>query len=157
MTATFSPRQIKRGLLLFWTVYFLLVLATNLADGLKSLRILPAGWVFASGNFGLMIKVTRIYNIPHWFVGLLFLGVCLWETAAVYCFWRAFRDFRGVTREGMSVVYRAFAASLGLWAAFVIADEFLIVYEQGGLEGAHLLLFITHLVTLMAIRLLPDE
>ena len=61
-----------------------------------------------------------------------------------------FRVFQAMARESMFVVYQAFAAAAGLWAAFVIADELLIVYEQGGLEAAHLRLLTTQLVTLMA-------
>lgn len=157
MPSDFSPLRLKRGLLLFWAIYFAIVLASNLADGLKALKILPEGWAFASGNYGLMVKVTRIYGVPYALVAMLFAGVCLWEAAAVYGFARAFRHFAGVGTAGMSMVYQAFGTALGLWAAFLIADELLIVYDRTSLEAAHLTLFLTHLLSLLALRLLPDD
>jgi hypothetical protein len=40
-----------------------------------------------------------------------------------------------------------------LWSAFLVADEVLIAYP---LEGTHLRLFVAHLVTLLAVELLPE-
>jgi hypothetical protein len=35
---------LKRGLLLFWAVWFSFVFATNVLDGLKQLGVLPETW-----------------------------------------------------------------------------------------------------------------
>ena len=51
-------------------------------------------------------------------------------------------------------MYLAFTASLLLWSAFLIADEVFIAYP---LEAPHLRLFVAHLVTLLAIDLLPES
>jgi hypothetical protein len=50
-------------------------------------------------------------------------------------------------------VYLAFTASLLLWGAFMVADEVLVAYP---VEGTHLRLFVAHLVTLLALHLLPE-
>jgi hypothetical protein len=47
----------------------------------------------------------------------------------------------------------AFAASLGLLFAFMIADE---VFTQYDLERGHVLLFIAQLITLIALYVLPS-
>jgi hypothetical protein len=44
--------------------------------------------------------------------------------------------------------------SLGLWAAFLVADEVFIAYP---VEATHLRLFIAQLVTLLAVEVLPEE
>ena len=49
---------VKRGLVLFWSVWFSLVLASNVADGLKALGLASKEWRFASGN------LTTLSSIP---------------------------------------------------------------------------------------------
>jgi hypothetical protein len=84
---------------------------------------------------------------------LLFAGVILWEGVATLLFWWAAWTFRG-KKSGQKVLYSAFTTSLLLWEAFLIADEVFISYP---VEGTHLRLFIAHLVTLLAIVLLPED
>ena len=50
-------------------------------------------------------------------------------------------------------MYLAFTASLLLWGAFLVADEVFIAYP---LESTPLRLFVAHLVTLLAVELLPE-
>jgi predicted ABC-type ATPase len=72
-------------------------------------------------------------------------------------FWRSFRQFNGVNGSGLTTVYTAFGVSLALWAAFVIADEIFIAYETANLEGTHMGIFASQLITLLVLRLLPDD
>ena len=44
--------------------------------------------------------------------------------------------------------------SSAAWAAFMVVDEVLIIYD---IEGTHRSLFVCGLVSLLALRLLPDE
>ena len=50
-------------------------------------------------------------------------------------------------------MYVAFTTALLLWGAFLVADEIFIAYA---LEATHLRLFVSQLVTLLAIELLPE-
>jgi hypothetical protein len=143
----------KRVLLLFWAAWLSVVLLSDLADPAKGLRWLGESWAFASGNLKIIGETTARYGIPDVANGVLFTGVILWEGVATLLFWWAgltFRD-RGSERK---VVYRAFTATLLLWGAFLVADEVFIAYS---LESTHLRLFIAHLVTLLAVELLPEE
>jgi hypothetical protein len=83
---------------------------------------------------------------------VLFAGVILWEGIAVVLFWWAGWTFRG-RDSGRKGVYLAFTTSLLLWGAFLVADEVFIAYP---LAGTHLRLFTAHLVTLLAVELLPE-
>ena len=140
-------RLIRSGILLFWAAWFTVVASTNLLDALKALGVLPAGWTLVSGNWALMLKVTAIHGTPTALVALLFLGVILWEMLAATLFWRAWAA-RGDT------IATAFIVGLALWAAFTLADEAFVAYP---LEAAHLRLFAVQLLSLLAIRLLPDD
>ena len=141
-----AAARLKGGLLLFWGVWLGVVFATNVCDGLKALGLLPEGWAFASGNYRLVEQTTARYGTPGWLNALLFVGVIGWEGAAAFLFCLA--GLLG--RRGPRLA--AFATGLGLWAAFLLADEVLVAYA---LEGTHLRLFTAQLATLLAVELLP--
>jgi hypothetical protein len=147
--AAMPPRThlLRSGILLFWAAWYTVVTLTNVFDALKAFGLVPAGWTLASGNYGLMLKVTAIHGTPTAVVALLFLGVILWEAGAAVLFWRAWAS------RGEAMV-RAFLVGLALWAAFTLADEIFIAYP---LEATHLRLFAVQLLSLLAIRLLPDD
>jgi hypothetical protein len=150
----FETLTIKRGLLFFWALWFTIVLSTNITDGLKALKILPPRWAFASGNYALLARTTAIYSTPEWIVVALFFGLVVWQSVATILFWQSFRLFRGISSPRLAAVHAAFAVSLALWATFVIADELFIAYN---LEGFHMAIVSSQLVTLLAIQLLPDR
>lgn len=141
-----SWRTLKSGVLFFWAVWFTIVVLTNVFDVLKANGVVPAGWTFASGNWGLMIKVTGVHGTPVAVVALLFLGVMAWQALAAILFWRA---WAAGGRGGVA----AFTVSLALWAAFTLADEIFIAYT---LAPVHLRLFGLQLLSVLALRLLPE-
>jgi hypothetical protein len=126
---------LKRGLLLFWGAWLTIVFATNVCDGLKAVGLLGEGWAFASGNYRLVEQTTARYGAPGWLNALMFVGVVCWEGAAALLFGLAGLRARG---EGSRLRHAAFAAGLGLWAAFLLADEVFVAYALG---GTHLRLF----------------
>ncbi|CAN5189815.1 hypothetical protein BH23GEM2_BH23GEM2_09810 [soil metagenome] len=140
---------IKRGLLFFWAAYFTVVLASNVTDGLKAMAVVPDGFRFVSGNYALVERVTRIYAVPAAGVALLYVGVLLWQAATAGLFWRAFGAWRGGTAPDARIVNTAFAAGLGLWAAFILVDELFIAYEIAGLEATHVALLSAQLLSLL--------
>lgn len=144
---------LKRVLLIFWAVWLSVVFLSNLADALKGIGLLGESWAFASGNFKFINETTARYGTPAFVNALLFAGVILWEGIAALLFWRAGWTYRG-QKSGRKVLYSAFAASLLLWGVFLIADEVFIAYP---VESTHLRLFVAHLVTLLAIELLPED
>jgi len=141
---------LKRGLLLFWAAYLTLVFATNLSDGLKAAGVLPPSWLFASGNYAFLGETTARYGTPAWANAILFGGVVAWEGLAATLFWRAGRCYR----RGSALVYAASGCGLGLWAAFVLADEVFLAYP---VEATHWRLFVAQLATLLAVELLPED
>jgi hypothetical protein len=132
--------------LLFWAAWFTIIVLTNVFDALKAGRVLPAGWTLASGYWELMLKVTAVHATPVVVVAVLFLVVIVWQAVAAVLFWRAWAA-RG--RGGLA----AFTVGLALWAAFVLADEVFLAYS---VEALHLRLFGLQLLSVLALRLLPD-
>jgi hypothetical protein len=144
---------LKRVLLFLWAAWLSIVFLSNLADGLKGIGLLSESWAFASGNLKFIQETTARYGTPDLVNALLFAGVIVWEGVATLLFWRAAWTFRG-KKSGRKALYFAFTSSLLLWGAFLIADEIFISYP---VESTHLRLFIAHLVTLLAVELLPED
>jgi hypothetical protein len=151
--ASANALLLKRMLLLFWACWLTVVLLSNVLDGCQALGLLGPDWPFASGNYRFLAETTARYGPPAWLNGLLFGGVLCWEGIAAGLFWLAWAGYRGGAR-GRRAVYAAFTASMGLWAAFLIADEICIAYP---VEATHLRLLTAQLASLLAIELLPAE
>jgi hypothetical protein len=144
--------QLKLGLIAFWTLWFAIVCLTNLFAGLKVLGIVPKQTKFASQNFALVTRAVSTYRPPPWLPGLLFCGVILWQFLAALLFARAFLASLTAHALVWSPVNTAFATGIALWAAFMIADEIFVEYNN---ERSHIMLFAAQLITLVGLHLLP--
>jgi hypothetical protein len=158
--ATSHPRDIrlrtlKRGLVFAWSVWFTLVLASNVCDALKAMRFIGPQWPFASGNSDLIAAVTSRFGVPPQVNRVLFAGVVVWQAVVSALFWRAAAAYRGQARGSVRPADTAFAASLALWLPLLVADELFVAYESG-VEASHVRLFVAQLASLMSIHLLPD-
>ncbi|MVM32550.1 hypothetical protein GO755_21095 [Spirosoma sp. HMF4905] len=147
-------KRIRAGLLLFWALYFSIVFASNSADALNALSLLPSNWHFVSGNYGLIQKVVSMYEPPVWLSGFMFAGVILWEAVGAVLFWKAFGVTLRQNQKQSVMVHAAFGITIGLWAAFILADEIFLTYLLGGLASTHYNLLLAELATFILIRLL---
>ena len=144
---------LKLGLLEFWSLWFSVVFLTNLFDGFRLLGIFPITWKFASQNFQPVAKATARYLAGVWLPACLFSGVMLWQLLAVILLgWALMTSLRDGDVDGLAV-NAAFACGLGLWAAFMIADE---IFKQYELQRSHVLFFGAQLLTLLALHVLPS-
>jgi len=146
MSSLATTRAFRAVLVGAWATYLSLVCLTNTFDGLKALDVLGDGFAFASGNWELLRETTGVYDTPTAIDALLFAGVIAWEALAAALFWLALR--------GRVPVMAAATVALGLWAAFIAADEIFLAYP---IEGTHWRLFVALVVSVLAVRLLPDE
>ena len=118
---------IKRGLLLYWSLWFTIVFVTTLLGGLEALGAIDKGWKLAGAKAS----------------GVLLACLMVWEGSAVVVFWWAFRKFRGLANADGRALAAAFILAISLFAALLLA---------GLLFGGHLLMA-THLKILVALLL----
>ena len=144
---------LKLGLLVFWSLWFGVVFTTNLCEGFKVLRWIPWTWKFASHNFQAVESALNEYAAPAWLPHVLFAGILFWQCFTVLLFGWATLSSLVLQTLQWEFIDAAFAAGLGLWAIFMLADE---VCKQYDLERAHGLFFIAQLLTLTSLHLLPD-
>ena len=142
----------KLGLITFWGMWLLVVWLTNVCEELKLLRVVPPYWKFASQNSQAIADAMRQYQVPPWVPHLLFVGVLIWQMGTVLLFGRAIIASWLTGALATGPLNLAFASSLGLLAAFMIADEVFTQYDR---ERAHTLFFIAQLMTLLALHIFP--
>jgi hypothetical protein len=145
--------SIQSGLVLFWAIWLSAVTATNVLDAMKRLGALPAGFTVVSYNFELIEKTVGSHGVPTPIAAVLFAGVIAWELLASVLLWRAWRAMsRGAPGTAPEVV-QAFAVSLALWAAFLIATEMTVSYATAGTHKATLTAQLASLIVIRAPRL----
>jgi hypothetical protein len=149
-----SLRTLKLGIIGFWAAWYSIVTASNLCDGLKVLGWLSADWRFVSGNFDAIAQTTAIYGLNTTANAVLFASVIVWELLVASLLWRSLFVINRRPRD-YSAVNLAFTIALGLWMAFVLADEIFLAYKSG-LEAVHLRILSAQLLSLLAVHLLPD-
>ena len=149
MVTTLRFSSIQKGLLLFWAAWLSLVALTNVLGGLKALGALPQGWTLASYNHGMVVATVGAHGVPAGVAAVLFAGVVAWEALAAVLFWRAFAALLRGRPGTADEVSRAFAVSLALWAAFLLATEATVTYATA---PTHMGILIAQLLTLLVVR-----
>jgi hypothetical protein len=157
LNLTLTLLTFKQGMILFWALYMSLVVILNIFDALKTAKFLPQTWKFASGNYWYIEQVTKIYAVPGWLNGILFVGAIVWEILNTIMLWNALLVFDGSSYEFINA---ALIVGLALWAAFMLMDELFLAWavsigNSNPMEG-HRSIFVCWLVCLLAINLLPN-
>ena len=149
MLAGLRFASIQIGLVLFWAIWLTVVTTTNILDAMKQLGALPARFAVVSYNFELIEKTVGAHGIPTTVAAVLFAGVVAWELLASVLLWRAWLTmYRGAPGTAPEVM-QAFAVSLAIWAAFLIATEMTVSYATAATHKATLT---AQLVSLIVIR-----
>jgi hypothetical protein len=145
---------IKRGLLLFWALWYSVVVTTNVLNALQALGILPAGFKFVSGNWEWINRTMNPLGVPIMLQAFLFAGVIVWQILCAILFFVAcarFRDRRFVEEKES---LWACAVALALWGAFQVLDEVFLAYDP---ESVHRVIFIETILTMMFLQLMPRD
>ena len=142
----------KLGLILFWGLWYAIAFCTNVCESFHALRLFPWTWPFASGNLRDVTQATKTYSGTRSLPRLLFFGVLGFQLLIVCLFGWAFFSSLSAGSIRPDPVNAAFSASVGLWAAFMLADE---IFKQYDTEHAHVLFFIAQLLTFVAVQAMP--
>jgi hypothetical protein len=144
---------IKRGLLLYWSLWFTVVFASNGLDGLKALGVIDKGWKLAGGDFTLISPAAAINGVPAIASGVLLVCSLVWEGITAAAFWRAFGKFRGLKNAHARALAAAFLLAISLFAALLVADRFI-----GGhlFMATHLKILLALLASLLVVYFLPE-
>lgn len=148
-----SLHNLKIGILLFWALWFSFATTTNFIDLLNQFSLLSGNWKFISHNYSLVKGIMSIYVTPDYAITLSFILILIAEFTISCTFWLALFRFNASKPNTLPYLNTAFTLSIFLWVAFLVGEEIFIAYA---FEGTHLNLLVAELISLMAIRLLPE-
>jgi hypothetical protein len=143
----------KRIIVGFWAIWWISAFLTDFLGGLYLLNIVTETWVPHSNYPGLVTSLAQ-YGAPSWLPSILFGGIIAWSLLSALAFVFAALTPAKPSQRWRARVNSAFIISLGLWFAFFIADQTVMMFD---LEENHMVQGGFQLLTFMAIHLLPDD
>lgn len=118
------------GILLLWALWATVVTITDFFSLLTALHVLPADFPAASGNFDLVIKFLKYYNIQHNLLAcILFSMINVWILVISILYWKAVLTFHQQNQTSLRNTILAFMANMSLTSFFLIIDEIFIQYR----------------------------
>lgn len=146
--------SLKRGVLLYWSLWFSVVWFANVADRLRAAGYINPAWKAGYGDFSVLSTSSALYGAPTHLSAAMITLVLVWEALTVGFFWRAFAKFRGVHQAEHFSLRGAFILALTLFAAFLLADE---SFARHSREPTHMLIFVALLISLLVTYFLPEQ
>ncbi len=130
----------KKIIILFWALWWLIALWTDVVGAFAQLGWLHATWA-PNDNVPYLVKCLQMYHAPLWFSSMLYVCILLFSTlsAAIFC-WAAC-----ALNQEKSIWMRrariAFIITLTYWMLFFLADQVVMQFDleqnhmvQGGFE-----------------------
>ena len=143
----------KKIIIIFWTVWWLIALWTDLVGGLTHMGYLNVSWA-PDTNYPGLVQSLEMYHVPNWLPIFLFIGILLWSLLSTALFTWASMGLVYNHKIWMQRAKYAFIVSLTYWLAFYIADQAVMKYD---LEQNHMVQGGFQLLTFLALYLLPDN
>ncbi len=144
----------KKIIVIFWTIWWLIALWTDIVGGVAHLGWLSASWA-PDTNYPFLISSLKMYPLPAWLPPIFFLGIITWSLIASLAFvYASFKMFSVGLKRAMKYIEVAFILSLTYWLAFFIADQLVMKFD---LEENHMVQGGFQLLTFIALYCLPGN
>lgn len=143
----------KKIIILFWTLWWLIALWTDIVGALRHIHWLDNAWAI-DANYPFLVDSLKIYSLPPWLPQLLFGGIIVWLIINVSFFIYACMAFRQNQAIWIHRASTAFIVSLCFWLALFLADQLVMKFD---LEENHMVQGMFELITFLCLYLLPDK
>ncbi|MBN9231646.1 MAG: hypothetical protein J0I93_12465 [Legionella sp.] len=143
----------KKIIILFWCLWWLIALWTDILGLLAHYHYLNKSWA-PDGNMPFLIQSLAMYPLPAWAPLIFFLGILLWSLVSTLSFIWASLSLNQPFNVWMRKADIAFIISLSYWLAFFIADQMVMKYD---LEQNHMVQGGFQLLCYLTLYLLPNK
>lgn len=141
----------KKILILFWALWWLIALWTDITGGLGHAGIFNASWA-PDTNYPFLIDSLKVYHVPGWLVFSLFIAILLGSLISTLAFvWASFALGKNES-IWMHRAEIAFIISLTFWLLFFLADQIVLKFD---LEENHMVQGGFEFLSFFALYLLP--
>lgn len=141
----------KKIIILFWTLWWLIALWTDIVGGIAHLGFIHASWA-PDTNFPFLVASLKMYHAPTWLAVVFFIGILLWSCLASVSFLWASLAINKDRKIWLKRAQTAFIISLTYWLAFFLADQAVMKFE---LEQNHMVQGGFALLSYFALYILP--
>lgn len=152
MSAGINNTLFKKLIILFWTLWWLVALWTDVVGGLAHLAWLKAAWA-PDTNYPFLVQSLNMYQPPTWLPPCLFIAILLFSLVSTGLFAWASLGLCCSKDIWMRRARFAFIVSLTYWLAFFLADQIVMKFD---LEQNHMVQGGFQLLTFLALYILPD-
>lgn len=140
MCSHINNELFKKILILFWTLWWLVTLWTDIAGALSQLGIVHATWA-PNSNYPFLVNALKMYPVGAWLPEVLFCGILTWSVFSAGSFCWASLALAKDKQVWLRRAELAFIISLTYWLAFFLADTIVMKFDvlanhmaQGGFE-----------------------
>jgi len=129
MLSRVNNQLFKKLIILFWTLWWLIALWTDIVGALAHLGWLHASWA-PDTNYPFLVSTLEMYPVPAWLPPFLYGGIILWSGLASIAFIWASLGLTKETQIWLRRAEKAFIVSLCFWLAFFIADQIVMKFDE---------------------------
>lgn len=153
MTLEINNTLFKKVMIVFWAVWWLIALWTDIVGGLSHLGYLHATWA-PDANYPFLVQSLKMYNPPDWLAPVFFCCIIVGLFASSLSFVWASAALGNSPDVWMRRAKIAFIISLSLWLAFFISDQMIMKFD---LEENHMVQGGFQLLSFLALYILPAD
>ena len=124
----------KRMLVGFWALWWLEAFFTDFLGALYEIGVFTEVWLPHS-NYPALVNSLAQYDAPIWLPGAFFVGIITWSLVSAGAFIVAALTPVVPVQRWWSRVNSAFFISTGLWLAFFLSDQVVMMFD---LEQNHM-------------------
>ena len=146
-------QRFKQIIIVFWALWWLIALWTDLVGILSHLKLINATWALDT-NYPFLIESLKIYSPATWLHPVLFACIMLWSCFNTILFIYACAALKQPRTIWLSRANSAFTISLSFWFAFFLADQLVMKFD---LEENHMIQGGFQLLTFLCLHLLPEK
>lgn len=144
-------RSFKQIIVVFFAIWWLIALWTDIIGGLAHLGYIKATWA-PDNNYPFLVKSLTMYHLPEWVSVFLYLGIILCSAISSWLFLYAACTMK--KPQWLNRVNLAFIFSMGYWLLFFLADQLIMNFD---LEENHMVQGGFELLCYLVINLIPIE
>ncbi len=148
-----STDLFKKIIIVFWTLWWLIALWTDVVGLLAHNGFLLKSWA-PDTNYPFLVATLKMYQVPGWFPQLCIVGILLWSLVSTLAFLWTSISLNQPTHRWMQRANIAFIISLTFWMVFFLADQLVMKFD---LEENHMVQGGFQLITYLTLCLLPNS
>lgn len=141
----------KKILIVFWAIWWLIALWTDITGGMAHLGLLKASWA-PDTNYPFLAASLAMYHVPNWLIATLFFAILVGSLVSTLAFFWACLSLNKDITIWMRRAEIAFIISITFWLAFFLADQLVLKFD---LEENHMVQGGFQLLSFLALYLLP--